>query len=131
MILLGLLSSAAAFSPSARQSSWQKTSRNRAAVIVALDQATAASALQSAQAAALEKVTGTLGLYEREPFQSSTGSVRSFANEAPIADSAELGLEESRRIASGEVKRTTAEKSEVAWCSALNLGGAPPAAESA
>ena len=96
----------------------------RHAPIVALDQATATAELQKAQAAALNRVVNELGLFELGPFETPLGNTRSFANEPPTADSAQLGLEESRRIAQGEVQKTGTKRCEVSWCSALNMVGA-------
>ena len=98
-----LLAGAAAFTAPSLVRLGRSTART--APVVAVDQATATAELQKAQAAALDRVVSELGLFEVDPFQAPLGSTRSFANEMPTADSGQLGLEESRRIAQGEVAK--------------------------
>ena len=88
---------------------------------------TAGSAAAQAQAEVLTKLLDELGLYERDPFSTVLGdvsaSIRSFTNEPPAMDSADLGLEESRAMATGLLEKPK-KNCEVTWCSALSVSSA-------
>ena len=97
-----------------------EATRDPAPAADGLSAAEAASRMAAAQTAALQAIVAQNNMFPSDQIELAGATIKPFIPEEPKKDSSELGLEESRRIAQGDVVDSKAPKGEVTWCSSLS-----------